>query len=326
MDYIKRELKNLYFLYESVILFFFNSNYRGYTKYKALLQSLKIETDEFVILSSTGIGDMYLKLILINGLKETLKTQKISVGYSKEKHKHIINFFSQHIYRTYYLQADDMKILSKYSTAPTLGSASHPFFVINNFESIGYKDFTFIDLIKMQLNIPLYFKEYLLPVQNVEIVNRINIYLDSLGLEKNKTVLISPKAVSFKNIASDFWTELITVLLSLNYKILVSDDERYVENNHVIYLNFPLEESIAICDYCGFFIGYRSGLCDLISTSTAKKIIIYPENPTGITDYLEGFSLSKMGLDVENNTYELIYKDSDTESVIKKIITQLTNK
>lgn len=46
----------------------------------------------------------------------------------------------------------------------------------------------------------------------------------------------------------------------------------------------------------GNFIGLRSGLCDVISQSHAKKIILYPDRIYQEGKYISFYSLKNMGL------------------------------
>ena len=48
-------------------------------------------------------------------------------------------------------------------------------------------------------------------------------------------------------------------------------------------LDFPLTIANDILEYAGYFIGVRSGFCDIILNAACKKIILYPENIYGLS-------------------------------------------
>jgi hypothetical protein len=81
---------------------------------------------------------------------------------------------------------------------------------------------------------------------------------------------------------------------------------------------FPLDQAIAFMDAAGYFVGVRSGLCDIISSSACKKIIFYEKDGLFYkSSQYEYFSLAKMGLC--DDAVELEYFERDREEIIKKI-------
>jgi hypothetical protein len=71
-------------------------------------------------------------------------------------------------------------------------------------------------------------------------------------------------------------------------------------------------------DAAGYFIGVRSGLCDVISTSSCKKVILYEKDGLFYkASQYEYFSLEKMGLC--NDAIEIEYRDDLKDSVLNKI-------
>jgi hypothetical protein len=325
MGNFKRKIDNIVRFIKFYDVYRRNEKQKNYFDKQLLISELGVERDEFVFLSSTGIGDLYLKLILINGLKQTLNTNKISIGYLKSKHIGVINLFKYSIYKIYRLNEDEINLLSNGSAKPELGCISHPYSTINTFHSIGYRGFTFIDLIKIQFNIPLEFNDYLLPTVSQEIENLVSEKMKKMGIERNNAILISPNAVTFKQLNDDFWTKLVDKLLMSNYKVLILDNTIHFRNHpneNLFCIDFPLEESISICDYCGNFIGYRSGFCDLIISSKSKKVIIYPEinDEYDFYDCNKGFSFLEMGISNSNVINEISFSQNNQEELIEETI------
>jgi hypothetical protein len=107
-------------------------------------------------------------------------------------------------------------------------------------------------------------------------------YFQSCGLKKNKSIIISPYASSVPTLPEGFWNELVDLLLDSGYT---------VATNCVGGKDPPLKNTIAISppysilgpvlEEAGCFIGWRSGLCDLISTCDCKKVFLYPHVANG---------------------------------------------
>lgn len=117
---------------------------------------------------------------------------------------------------------------------------------------------------------------------------KINKNFEGLPLIKeNKTVFLSPFATSCKDeLDYKFWDELANKLQNNGFDVLFNAplDSYYSNNYRTCLLN--LEDTVELVSRCGYFIGWRSGLCDIIGMfANAKIIVIYPKNPS-ISPYL----------------------------------------
>lgn len=127
------------------------------------------------------------------------------------------------------------------------------------------------------------------------------------GIVKGKTVIISPDANSVTHLPVWFWNVIIKELQKWDYIVLVNCD--YQNDYRAADIFFSYEDSVPLLNYAGFFLGIRSGLCDIISTSGCKKVILYPEKQE-IVDYSEhrsekefsSLKLMKMGSDNKEDT------------------------
>ena len=75
---------------------------------------------------------------------------------------------------------------------------------------------------------------------------------------------------------------------------------------------FSLDIAPQLIEKAGYFIGIRSGFCDIISGSAAKKVILYHARErffNGST--FEYFSLKGMGLC--NDAVEIVFENADKE-------------
>lgn len=111
----------------------------------------------------------------------------------------------------------------------------------------------------------------------------------AMNLEPGKTVLIAPLAKSYPHqLPVNWWEPVVSSLMSEGFKVVtniaaksnfssadVRDKVDFIKGS--IPLEIPIDLVIPFTELCGNFIGVRSGLCDLLAFSNARKIIIYPQ-------------------------------------------------
>lgn len=126
-------------------------------------------------------------------------------------------------------------------------------------------------------------------------------YIDSLfhknGLIKGKTVIISPYANTSSSLPEGFWIKLARDYIEKGYTACTNscgDGEPAIEGTKAVKI--PLKAAIQFVEAAGTFIGLRSGLCDIISSAKAKKIILYPDRVYQGGKYIDFYSLKNMGL------------------------------
>ena len=147
--------------------------------------------------------------------------------------------------------------------------------------------------------------------------------IKSYRLKEGETAILSPYAKSAKALPEGFWEELAERLIDKGYTVCtnIAGSEQAIEGT--IPLSAPLEHIFDLVEKCGVFIGLRSGLCDLISHSQSKKIILYSLVQTWGGDYTYSFfGLKNMGF-ADENTWEYIV-EADYHMTINEIITCLT--
>mgnify|MGYP002509928937 CR=1 FL=1 len=94
-----------------------------------------------------------------------------------------------------------------------------------------------------------------------------------------KTILISPEAVSCSvDITESEWIYLADILEKKGFCVYFNCENRAMYEKYP-KLFLPLQETLVFTHYAGYFIGIRSGLCDVVAAfSDCKQIIIYPHN------------------------------------------------
>lgn len=144
-----------------------------------------------------------------------------------------------------------------------------------------------------------------------------------------KTILIAPDAASVAYEADPhFWLNLVLVLRKRGYCVctnLAKPEEKGIEHTAGVWI--PYDRIAIFLEMAGCFIGYRSGLCDLVASVDCKKIILYPRCswPTrggaGLNTTLAIFSLKQMGLC--RDAVELEYDRKNPDETIKNILDAL---
>lgn len=148
---------------------------------------------------------------------------------------------------------------------------------------------------------------------------KITAVFRSLGMEKGKTIIISPYAYSISlQPPQRFWIRLIERLKEKGMKAVLNINPESEENfSSVPALTFPIEESVPYLEYAGSFIGMRSGFCDITSSAICKKILLYPKADLTKIDYnnhrpdKQFSSLKEMGL--FDDAIELEFEQTATD-------------
>lgn len=149
-------------------------------------------------------------------------------------------------------------------------------------------------------------------------------------LDKKKKALLAPAANSITEGPDNlFWSNLAQQLKQAGYRVYtnISGDEERIAETEPIFI--PYMELEIFLDDCAVFIGYRSGLCDLVATLRCKKIILYPEvcwpsvNGLNIGSTLTVFSLNKMG--ICEDAIELEYSENKRAEILSVIQDSLSD-
>ncbi len=145
------------------------------------------------------------------------------------------------------------------------------------------------------------------------------------GLEEGKSVIIAPYAGSFiSDISEQVWAKIVKTLQNKGFNVYTNcsnDQEKPIEGSTKVFFSYC--QAIPFVELAGYFIGIRSGLCDVISSAKCRKVILYEDafNATRISY----FGLKKMGL-CETDIAELDYSGWDDERIVSEIVEKLVGK
>ncbi|MDR1533181.1 MAG: hypothetical protein LBS62_13550 [Clostridiales bacterium] len=157
-------------------------------------------------------------------------------------------------------------------------------------------------------------------------LNKIDALFAQVSAVQGKTVLIAPYSASLRGLEppQEFWIQIVGTLQSRGYSMLTNcaGKEQPLPNTKPLLVPYAL--SVPFLNAAGGFIGIRSGLCDIISTTTAKKIILYPYEaiywPDGMSLAFTG--LNHMGLCDDAVELEFAPMWANMDEITKKVLEQ----
>lgn len=147
----------------------------------------------------------------------------------------------------------------------------------------------------------------------------VDALFEKYSLLKEKTVVLSPYSNTLFELPDDFWEEIAAHFTERGYTVCTNcaaASERPVKGTREVF--FPFGIAVDFLNAAGCFIGIRSGLCDIISSSICRKVIIYEKDGLfyRCSPY-EYFSLEKMGLC--SDAVELEYREDLREEIVTRI-------
>lgn len=148
--------------------------------------------------------------------------------------------------------------------------------------------------------------------------------IDELFIKNNlvegKTVVFSPYVNTLSGLPWWVWSNVAQKLKELGFVVCTNcgaSDEQPI--NGTIPLYFGYDISVPLLERCGYFVGIRSGFCDVISSAACKKIIVYqPYLFWGQGTNYDYFSLNKIGFC--DDAIEFEYEGVEFYDLIDKII------
>lgn len=143
------------------------------------------------------------------------------------------------------------------------------------------------------------------------------------GLVKGKTVVLSPYSNTLFDLPDGFWQGIVRRCNELGLTACTNcagKTEKPVAGTQAVF--FPLGQAVEFLNAAGCFIGVRSGLCDVISASACKKIVLYEKEGFFYRcSPFEYFSLDKMGLC--KDAVELEHSADEGEAVLSRVLGEL---
>jgi hypothetical protein len=183
----------------------------------------------------------------------------------------------------------------------------------------GYKGLHFTQLFrKFVFELPDDVKPRQPQFKNEE--KRVKEIFDNNHLKTGNTVVLSPYSNTLSDLPELFWEEIAHELNNLGYVVVTNssgETEPAIKGTNGIF--FPLDIAPQFIEKAGAFIGVRSGFCDVISATKAKKIILYDhKNRFYMSSAYEYFNLK--GMELCDDAIEIEYDIENIVELNKKIM------
>ena len=120
------------------------------------------------------------------------------------------------------------------------------------------------------------------------------IFIDN-NIPIGKTVILSPYANTVRQMSLFEWDKIVTAMKKIGLTSVTNiggDSEIPVHGTIPIYIN--LDMLSAVVKKAGYFIGTRSGLCDFLVGSKAKKVVFYSQEIYDLVKVKDFYSMKKM--------------------------------
>ncbi|MCM1183102.1 MAG: hypothetical protein NC337_06995 [Roseburia sp.] len=151
--------------------------------------------------------------------------------------------------------------------------------------------------------------------------NIINEMFEENHLIKGKTVLIAPYSTGLKQyeLPEKFWVELTFHLKERGYTVATNCVGKEKCISGTVAMNIPYKQTVPFVERAGYFIGIRSGLCDILAGAYCKKIIFHTYRATWWKD---GMSIPYTGLNnmgLCDDAVEFEYRNGEETKALLKI-------
>lgn len=149
-------------------------------------------------------------------------------------------------------------------------------------------------------------------------VARVDTLFKEKNLRKGSTVILSPYANTINCFPKQFWTRLVERLKDREFDICTnaSDSEEAIVGTQKIW--FDLQDAEFVVDTAGYFVGIRSGFCDIICGGSGRKCILYPEYEIFNSTVYDFCSFEKMG--IGKNITEIRWDFGDYDSLAELVV------
>ena len=142
---------------------------------------------------------------------------------------------------------------------------------------------------------------------------------EELGLQAGKTVVISPYAGHFEPAISEpQWNYLVDRLIEKGYSVCTncgSRDERPLLNS--VEAEIDLQDCVEFVERAGYFVGIRSGFCNLVCKADCKKIVIYETGSFAASIDYFGFASMGIASDIIELVNDCIHTDQLIDNVLR---------
>lgn len=262
----------------SIILIYLGRIHRGFTLYCRLLRQYGAYC-EFLFNPQIGIGDSYLAGLCISSFRSRYPNRQIILLQYHGSGSTIASNFSPD--RVVDLSWKDLRALQRVyafwgHTLPHLHvlhyTCSTHLEVLEQVEGLYGLTFHELFFLKVLGCIPPIRPHRTQPILSEE----FNALFERHDLQRGKTVLLSPHSNTISTASMPAWIQLAQELQRQGFSVCTNLGKGENTIPGTLGLSLPITQVIPFLNAAGYFIGIRSGLCELICEATCPKIILYP--------------------------------------------------
>lgn len=224
----------------------------------------------------SGMGDAYI----LGGIIRAHYGKNVVIIVKKKSLIKVLNMFQ--IENVEIMENEELQCLYMILRYNKTGLNMYPITPISQYR---YSDITWCvygpklnmaDMYKAYLNLPFDDFRFIYPekIKNMEDIDQ---FFTEQDIEGKRVVVLSPFANTIITYNYNFWQRLSAVLIENGFIIIMNSYGDEYSLPDTLKIDFSIEKAEYVVEKAGFFIGIRSGFCDLIANADAKKIVITPE-------------------------------------------------
>ena len=223
-----------------------------------------------------GLGDILFFLMFVKAYREKNPSEKIAICVTKNGFLNLAELFSDELDFILYFPS----LLNYNNIVNDKLIYLHP-----KIYNPNDKQQNLLDSVRNAMGLKKDVERF---IPNVNFMNNEVQEIDRIINNENKIALIAPDATSCSKLINDKeWCELADFLIKNGFRVYfnIGEKNRFC-GYQKIYLS--IKQTIYFCNKIKIFIGYRSGLCDVVAAfCSCEQFIFFPNNRQQIEcDYI----------------------------------------
>lgn len=260
-----------------MMVIFYQYTYRGYLLYRKLLKKFGEDT-HLLLIPYEGTGDAYIVGWMIEQYIQDHHIQKYQIIQPLSRGKKVLGLFGEESICTISIEErnwlSQFQLFCRQAVDQLHIMHFHPcnhICILNRVE--GINQITFREMYEIAgFNMENGKKPLHLMEESI-----IESQFRDSKLKIGKTVILAPYAETIPTMPDEAWRYMADALNKKGYCVCTNsmgEKEPVIPGTKKV--SYSYSQMIPALHIAGYFIGVRSGLCDVISSSKCKKIIVYP--------------------------------------------------
>ena len=233
---------------------------------KANIRNVFISSSYGIIVMPQGLGDILFFCMFAEEYKKIHNVKKLALVVTKKHFLDLAKLYKTSFEKIIYIDA---------SIFNDVNANRFTFFYPKIYDDNNPQEHL-IDAVKNAMGVPRNTNAYY-PMIYIKKTEKKKI--ESMGVHIGKSILIAPDAVSCSiDMVEQEWIGIADMLTNMGYTVFFNSKNQDLYGSYKkVFLS--VRETIIFTHYAGAFLGFRSGLCDVIAAfSDCKQFIIYPNN------------------------------------------------